>query len=98
MNFSAIDWVIVVVYIAITLAAGLAGKKYITDATDFLLAGRHIGKFLCIATLAATEIGTITFMYYAELGYKTGFASFINGLVAGVVMIFIGQTGFIICK
>ncbi|MDQ1474729.1 MAG: solute:Na+ symporter, family [Bryobacterales bacterium] len=98
MNFSAIDWVIVVVYIAITLAAGLAGKKYITDATDFLLAGRHLGKFIGIATLAATEIGTITFMYYAELGYKTGFSSFINGLIAGGVMIFLGATGFMIFK
>ncbi len=39
--------------------------------------------FIGVATLAATEIGTITFMYYAELGYKTGFASFINGLIAG---------------
>ena len=35
-------------------------------------------------------------MYYAELGYKTGYASFINGLIAGVVMIFIGRTGFIV--
>ena len=35
-------------------------------------------------------------MYYAELGYKTGYASFVNGLVAGLVMIFIGRTGFIV--
>jgi len=98
MNFGAIDWIIVVVYLAITLAAGLAGKKYISDATDFLLAGRHLGKFIGIATLAATEIGTITFMYYAELGYKTGFSSFVNGLIAGGVMIFLGATGFMIFK
>ena len=37
-------------------------------------------------------------MYYAELGYKTGFASFINGLIAGVVMIFLGASGFMIFK
>ncbi len=98
MNFSLIDWIIVVVYLAITLAAGLAGKKYISSATDFLLAGRHLGKYIGIATLAATEIGTITFMYYAELGYKTGFASFVNGLIAGAVMIFLGATGFMIFK
>jgi SSS family solute:Na+ symporter len=98
MNFGPIDWVIVVVYLSITLVAGLAGKKYISDATDFLLAGRHLGKYIGIATLAATEIGTITFMYYAELGYKTGFSSFINGLLAGGVMIFLGATGFMIFK
>lgn len=98
MNFSLLDWLIVIVYIGITLWAGLAGKKYISDATGFLLAGRHLGKFIGIATLAATEIGTITFMYYAELGYKTGFASFVNGLIAGGVMIFLGASGFMIHK
>jgi solute:Na+ symporter, SSS family len=98
VNFTALDWIIVVTYIAVTLAAGLAGKKYISSASDFLLAGRHLGKFIGIATLAATEIGTITFMYYAELGYKTGFASFVNGLIAGGVMIFLGATGFMIFR
>ena len=60
------------------------------------MAGRELGTFLAVATLAATEIGTITFMYYAELGYKTGYASFVNGLIAGLVMIFLGRTGFIV--
>ena len=98
MNFSTLDWIIVAVYIGATLAAGLAGKKYITSASDFLLAGRHLGKFIGIATLAATEIGTITFMYNAELGYKDGFSSFVNGLISGGVMIFLGATGFMIFK
>lgn len=96
MIFSALDWTIILGYIVLSLAAGLYGKRYISGLSDFLVAGRGIGVFLGIATLAATEIGTVTFMYYAELGYKTGFASFINGLIAGCVMIFIGRTGFII--
>jgi len=94
--FSTLDWSIIVFYMVASLAAGLYGKRYITGVTDFLVAGRGIGLYLGIATLAATEIGTVTFMYYAELGYKTGFASFINGLIAGGVMILIGRTGFII--
>src|SRR5208283_3753082 len=96
MHFHLLDWVIVVVYLAGTMAAGLYGKKYVSGLSDFLVAGRQLGTFIGVATLAATEIGTITFMYYAELGYKTGFASFVNGLIAGAVMIFIGQTGFIV--
>ena len=96
MNFTPIDWVIVVVYLAGSLAAGLYGKRFIAGVSDFLVAGRELGVYIGIATLAATEIGTITFMYYAELGYKTGFASFITGLISGAVMIFIGRTGFIV--
>jgi SSS family solute:Na+ symporter len=98
MHFTVLDWGIVVCYLAITMAAGLAGRKYISGLSDFLVAGRELGTFVGIATLAATEIGTITFMYYAELGYRTGFASFINGLIAGGVMLFIGRTGFLVRK
>src|SRR5438105_4673612 len=51
-----------------------------------------------IATLAATEIGTITFMYNAELGYRYGFAAFAAALISGVVMIVVGRTGFVISR
>ena len=95
-HFSALDWAIVVIYVLATLAAGLYGRKFVGGVSDFLVAGRELGTFIGIATLAATEIGTITFMYYAELGYKTGYAAFINGLIAGLVMIFIGRTGFVV--
>ena len=78
------------------MATGLYGRKFVGGISDFLVAGRELGTFLAVATLAATEIGTITFMYYAELGYKTGYASFVNGLIAGLVMIFLGRTGFIV--
>ena len=93
---SSIDWIIIVVYLTITLLAGVYGRKYVSGISGFIVAGRELGTFIGIATLAATEIGTVTFMYYAELGYKTGFASFINGLIAGCVMIFLGRTGFVI--
>lgn len=96
MNFTTLDWSIVALYLAATMAAGLYGKRFVSGLSEFLVAGRELGTFIGIATLAATEIGTITFMYYAELGYKTGYASFVNGLIAGAVMIFIGRTGFIV--
>ena len=96
MHFTLLDWAIVIGYLAVTLAAGLYGRKYVSGISDFLVAGRGLGTFIGIATLAATEIGTVTFMYYAELGYKTGFASLVNGLIAGAAMLFVGRTGFII--
>ena len=52
--------------------------------------------YVGIATLAATEIGTITYMYMAELGYKAGFAAFAAALISGCSMILVGRTGFII--
>src|SRR5258705_8929273 len=98
MHFAAIDWFIVVAYLILSVAAGLLGKKYIGNVSHYLVAGRELGTYAGIATLAATEIGTITFMYNAELGYKYGFAAFAAAMISGVVMIIVGRTGFIISR
>jgi SSS family solute:Na+ symporter len=98
VNFAAIDWVIVIAYLAGSLLIGVAAKRFVGNLSDFLVAGRELGLHVGIATLAATEIGTITFMYFAELGYKAGFAAFCTAGISGIVMIIIGRTGFIVSK
>lgn len=98
MNFAAIDWVIVAGYLALSMVVGILGKRYIGNVSHYLVAGRELGIYVGIATLAATEIGTITFMYNGELGYKYGFAAFAAALVSGLVMIIVGRTGFVISR
>jgi SSS family solute:Na+ symporter len=96
MNFTFIDWAIVGTYLAASVAVGLLGKRYVGKLSHYLVAGRELGLYVGIATLAATEIGTITFMYNAELGYKYGFAAFAAAMISGLVMIIVGRTGFVI--
>ncbi|HVW78009.1 MAG TPA: sodium:solute symporter family protein [Alloacidobacterium sp.] len=96
MNFAPIDWIIVVAYLGISMLIGLLGRKYVGNTAHFLVAGRELGTYIGIATLAATEIGTITFMYNSELGYRYGFAAFAAALISGIAMIFVGRTGFVI--
>ena len=82
MNFTALDWAIVIAYLAASVSVGLIGKRYVGQLSHYLVAGRELGLYLGIATLAATEIGTITFMYNAELGYKYGFAAFAAAMIS----------------
>lgn len=96
MSFTALDWTIVSAYLFASVAIGLLGKRFIGNLSHYLVAGRELGVYLGVATLAATEIGTITYMYNAELGYRYGFASFAAALISGLVMIFVGRTGFVI--
>ena len=98
MNFSTIDWIIVGTYLALSVAIGLIGKRFIGNVSHYLVAGRELGLYAGIATLAATEIGTITFMYNGELGYNYGFAAFAAALISGVVMVIVGRTGFVISR
>jgi solute:Na+ symporter, SSS family len=96
VNFTSLDWMIVIAYLVTTMGIGIIGRRYIGDVSHYLVAGRELGLYVGIATLAATEIGTITFMYYAEFGYKAGFAAFAAALISGVAMIIVGRTGLII--
>ena len=96
MNFSTIDWIILVVYLAFTAAVGFRAKRYVEDLSGYMVAGRRVKLSLGVATFAATEIGIITFMYFSELGYVSGFSCFIIGILALLAYMFVGKTGFII--
>lgn len=96
MTLSPVDWSIIIVYLVGCLAAGLAMRRYVRGVQDFAVAGRHLDLNLGIASLAATELGLVTVMYAAQLGYEKGFAGATIGLVIWGAMWFVGRTGFVI--
>ncbi len=97
-NFKTVDWVIVLTYICIPVIIGIAVKKYIRQLSDFIVAGRSLRLFLAIATMTGTELGLITVMYNAELGFKHGFSAFHIGVIETICILAIGLTGFIVYK
>ncbi|MCK4336502.1 MAG: hypothetical protein KAX11_01075, partial [Candidatus Aminicenantes bacterium] len=97
-NFKTIDWIIVLVYICIPVVIGVWVKKYVRQLSDFIVAGRSLRLFIAIATLTGTELGLITVMYNAELGFRNGFSAFHIGVIETVCILAIGLTGFIVYK
>lgn len=97
-NFTGWDWLIVALYLSISVFIGLFVRKYIRDMADYIGAGRALGTCLGIATMTGTEMGLITVMYSAQKGFSGGFAAFHIALVAGLVTFFVGVTGFIVAK
>ncbi|MBN1351090.1 sodium:solute symporter family protein [candidate division KSB1 bacterium] len=97
-NFGTIDWIIVFVYICIPVVIGIWVRKYITQLSDFLVAGRSLRLFLAIATMTGTELGLVTVMYNSELGFKHGFSAFHVGVIEAICVLAIGLTGFIVYK
>ena len=51
---------------------------------------------LGIASLAATELGLVTVMYTAQLGFTNGFAGATIGVLMALAMYLVGATGFVI--
>ena len=97
-NFTAFDWVIVLMYPFVSVLIGLYVRKFITNMKDFVVAGQGLGVCLGIATMTGTELGLITVMYSAEKGFRGGFAAFHIALTAGIVTFFVGLTGFIVYR
>ena len=96
MSFSIIDWLIVAVYLAGIFLVGIRARKYVSDSADFLVAGRTMGLHVGMISLVATEIGIITFMYYAEMGVLYGFTACLAGVITAAVYIVVGRSGFVI--
>ena len=96
MNFGVVDWVLTVVYLVGCVALGIWAKRYVEDLAGYMVAGRNVKVSLGIATFVATELGTVTFVYYGELGYVAGFSGFVIGILAMIAYTTIGKTGFIV--
>ncbi len=96
MTLTPLDWIIIVVYLAGCVAAGVWMKRYVRGVEDFAVAGREMDVNLGIASLAATEVGIVTIMYTAGEGFTNGFAGATPGLVTALAMFFVGLTGFVI--
>ena len=96
MHFQTIDWVILVLYLGFSVFIGLWARKYVENIDGYFVAGRRVRVALGSATLIATEIGIVTFMYMGELGYVTGFSCFFLGIVGFLAYVVIGKTGFVV--
>lgn len=72
MNLSVFDLIFIIAYLTLIFFSGTLVKKYIKGIDNFLVAGRSMGFHLGLLSLMCTEIGMITYIYYAELGYKAG--------------------------
>ena len=94
--FGFADWVVVVGFLVLSLAIGLVAMRRVSSLDDFLLTGRRLRSFWGVATLASTELGLVTVVYFSEEAYKNGFVALAVGVIAGATMWFIGQTGFVI--
>jgi SSS family solute:Na+ symporter len=96
MRLGVIDWAIIVVYLAGCMVAGIAMRRFVRGVEDFAVAGREMDLNVGIASLAATELGLVTIMYAAQLGFEKGFAGAIIGVIMAAAMYLVGCTGFVI--
>ena len=97
-NFTSLDWGIVVAYLVISIFVGIWANRYVGSIAGYLVAGRTLRIRLALATMTGTEIGLVTVMYSAELGFTQQYASLYLALYELVILLFIGLTGVVVYK
>jgi SSS family solute:Na+ symporter len=95
-NFGVADWAIVVVFLVASTIAGMWAMRYIRDMEDYVVAGRSVRTYLGVASMIAAELGLVTVMYSAQMGFTSAFAAFSVAVLAAVAGLIVGQTGFIV--
>jgi SSS family solute:Na+ symporter len=95
-SFSLLDWLMVAGFLIFYAYLGFRARKHSSSLDEFLVMGRRLGPVWGVATLAATETGLITLIYFAEEAYLSGFVAFSVAGLAALTMWFVGQTGFIV--
>ena len=72
MDFSFLDWLIVVAYIVITTWIGHRLKGNQETTHDFFLAGRQIPWYAVSASIIATTISAVTFIAFPAIAFASG--------------------------
>lgn len=97
-NFTNWDWIIVVLYLLGTAAFGMYVNRHVHNAADYLVGGRQAGTALSIASFIGTGLGLVTLMYASMDGFNKGFAYLFIPLVALIVTMGLGASGFVISR
>jgi len=92
MNFSTLDWIIIISFLGITLFIGLYFKnKASKSLTDFFLAGRNLPWYIAGISMVATTFAADTPLWVTEVIHKSGISGnwlWWNMLIGGMITTF----------
>jgi len=88
-NFTALDFFVLVVYLAGTTALGIWLGRDQKDAKDYFVAGKRIPWWAILFSVVATETSALTFISIPGLAYTTnlGFLQIATGYLLGRIVV-----------
>ena len=73
MNFSLIDWIIIVAILAVMVGGVVISRTYMRSVADFLAAGRTAGRYLVCVAEGIAMLGAISIIADFEIHLKLNF-------------------------
>lgn len=85
----ALDTVIILLYFAVLIGAGIIGSTKAKTSEDFNLAGRNLGMFMYLGCLSAVILGGAATIGTAKLGYQFGISGiwFVSMIGLGIILL-----------
>ena len=94
MNLSVLDWFIVVLLFLALNFVGYFCKRYSKNVSDFLVAGRNVGRYLGVGSDAMSGLAAVTILALWQMCYQAGFAGNWWYLMKFPIAIIVAMTGW----
>src|SRR5438270_10682565 len=94
----SIDWIFVIVPIAVVLAFAVYTKRFVKSVADFLAGGRCAGRYLLANARGESDAGLANTMSKFEIIMVSGFVVNFWERVQIPVALLVGITGFVIYR
>lgn len=98
VNLALTDWMIVLVMLAGLVVMVFFSNRYTKSVADFLVAGRTTGRYMMTMASGMVWIGALNIIAMFELYYSAGFTAMWWGMLATPFAIYMGITGFGVCR
>src|SRR5580700_1201900 len=72
MTLRAVDWAVMLVYVAFVVAIGIVLKRYTKTSTDFFLSGRALPAWVCGLAFLSANLGAVEVVGMCASGAKYG--------------------------
>ena len=98
MSLSILDWTVLLTLFVLLNLSGYLCRKYIKNVSDFLVAGRHVGRYLGLGSDSMAGLGAVTMLAFWQMIYKSGFSGLWWYILSPVAGIAVALTGWGVCR
>ncbi|HQN01117.1 MAG TPA: hypothetical protein PLL36_08585 [Candidatus Hydrogenedentes bacterium] len=94
-RFTLLDWCILSAFPAVSIVVGFLSRRYVTQMDDFVLAGRSIRPRLGLASIIASEMGLMVFIFSAQQGLTRTMSAFSIAVLSGLICLAVAAGGVV---
>lgn len=94
-RFTLLDWCILAAFPAVCIVVGFLSRRFVSRMDDFVLAGRTTRPRLGLASIIASEMGLMIFIFSAQQGLTRTMSAFSIAILSGLICLAVAAGGLV---